>query len=198
MDHCRLLCPLHDFLTQCTPTIPQPQPQARTPGKATSVSSSGQGSKMPVSKVSTRVAKQEAAMEQQCCAWMIPTRPPHAFVAPLPPHALPTESTQHREPLHRYVVGASRAGGLCPCLLCLHFPLPYNLPPDRSPHLPSSTPRAHTHTGVSGGVIQQHKDMPEESKQYLTEVERRDMEMVRGVGGVEGAGAVVSLYWLSG
>ncbi len=37
------------------------------------------------------------------------------------------------------------------------------------------------HTGVGGGEAQKHKDMPEESKQYLTEVERRDMEMV-GVG----------------
>ena len=28
-------------------------------------------------------------------------------------------------------------------------------------------------------MAQQHKGMAEESKQYLTEVERRDMEMVR-------------------
>lgn len=47
------------------------------------------------------------------------------------------------------------------------------------PPTPPPNPSISTQTGVGGGVAQQQKDMPEETKTYLSEVERRDMEMVR-------------------
>lgn len=127
--------------------------------------------------------------------------PKQAF--PLTPRLSPSQpnttgTTQHREPLHRYVVEASVVWlgvlVLWPCLVCF-CPAPKPPPSQAKRSIPSVTPLSlsdHIHTGVGGGVAQQHKGMAEASKQYLTEVERRDMEMVRGVVEVGGGRSRVS------
>lgn len=92
-----------------------------------------------------------------------------------------TGTAQHREPPHRSVVRCASNGWMClfRALLSVCF-APCTTQSLLPPWLKDRSLFSPPHVGVGGGVAQNNKDMPEESKLYLTEVERRDMEMVGG------------------